>query len=77
MWWMSQDTGSGLFGFLVYRKSEGKTFLGSVTATASGTWSLTLSPGQVSKGQRGTTTATTTSTPLETSEFAANVVVTS
>jgi hypothetical protein len=56
---------------------EGKAFLGRVTADANGNWSLTLSPGQVSKGQRVTATATTTSTHLETSEFAANVVVTS
>ncbi len=56
---------------------EGKTFLGRVTAAANGTWSLTLSSGQVSKGQQVTATATTTSTPLETSEFATNVVVTS
>ena len=55
---------------------EGKTFLGRVTAV-NGHWSLSLSPGQVSKGQLVTATATTTSSPLETSEFGANVVVTS
>jgi hypothetical protein len=56
---------------------EGKTFLGRVTAAANGTWSLTLSSGQVSKGQQVTATSTTTSSPLETSEFGTNVVVTS
>ncbi len=54
---------------------EGKTFLGRVTADSTGKWSLALSPGQVTAGQRVSATATTTSTPLETSEFAANVVV--
>ena len=56
---------------------EGKTFLGRVTTDSTGKWSLALSTGQVTAGQRVTATATTTSTPLETSEFAANVVVTS
>jgi hypothetical protein len=56
---------------------EGKTFLGRVTADSTGKWSLSLSTGQVTAGQRVSATATTTSTPLETSEFAANVVVTS
>jgi hypothetical protein len=56
---------------------EGKTFLGRVTADSTGKWSLSLSTGQVTAGQRVTATATTTSTPLETSEFGANVVVTS
>lgn len=54
---------------------EGKTFLGRVTADSTGKWSLSI--GQVTAGQRVTATATTTSTPLETSEFGANVVVTS
>ena len=54
---------------------EGKTFQGSVTANASGDWSFSLSAGQVTSGQRVTATATTTSTRLETSEFATNVVV--
>jgi hypothetical protein len=54
---------------------EGKTFLGSATAHGSGNWSLALSAGQVSAGQMLTATATTTSSPLETSEFGVNVVV--
>src|SRR6266851_1840910 len=56
---------------------EGKTFLGRVTAASTGKWSLSLLTGQVTAGQQVTATATTTSTPLETSEFGANVVVTS
>ena len=56
---------------------EGKTLLGRVTAASTGKWSLSLWTGQVTAGQRVTATATTTSTPLETSEFGANVVVAS
>lgn len=56
---------------------ERKTFLGRVTADSTGKWSLSPSTGQVTAGHRVTATATTTSTPLETSEFAENVVVTS
>ena len=59
---------------------EGQTFLGSATADASGNWSLILSIGQVSSGQPVTAAATTRgtpSTPAETSEFAANIVVAS
>jgi hypothetical protein len=51
---------------------EGKTFLGRATADAAGTWSLTLAAGQVSSGQEVTATATSSTSPLETSEFAAN-----
>lgn len=56
---------------------EGKTFLGRVTADSTGKWSLALSTGRVTAGQQVSATATTTATPLETSEFGANVVVTS
>ncbi len=54
---------------------EGQTFLGSVTASATGQWSLSLSGGQVASGQFVTATATTGGTTTETSEFAANVKV--
>jgi hypothetical protein len=54
---------------------EGQTFLGSVTANASGKWTLTLTAGQVAQGQLVTATATTSGTTAETSEFAANVTV--
>jgi titin len=54
---------------------EGQTFLGSVTTNASGAWSLTLSPGQVSVGQFVTATVTTSILPFETSEFATNIIV--
>jgi parallel beta-helix repeat protein len=56
---------------------EGKTFLGSAIASGTGgTWTLSLSPGQLSAGQLVTATATGTgsgTTAAETSEFAANV----
>jgi trimeric autotransporter adhesin len=51
----------------------GEIFLNSVTASSSGTWSLTLTSGQVSAGQLVTATTTTTGATAETSEFAANV----
>jgi titin len=53
---------------------EGQTFLGSVSAT-NGTWSLSLTTGQVAHGQFVTATTTTGGTTMETSEFAANVQV--
>jgi hypothetical protein len=58
---------------------EGQSFLGRATADANGAWSLSLSSGQVGTGQQLTATATTPvafATAAETSEFAANVVVT-
>lgn len=54
---------------------EGQTFLGSATANAAGSWSLTLTGGQVTQGQLVTATSTTSGTTTETSEFAANVTV--
>ena len=52
---------------------EGQTFVGSVTADSSGNWSLSVS---LSSGTQITATATTPSSPgpVETSEFAANVI---
>jgi hypothetical protein len=57
---------------------EGTIYLGSATADRSGTWSLALAGGRLSPGQyvtATTTTQATSSTPAETSEFAANVAV--
>ncbi|QBD80271.1 hypothetical protein EPA93_31550 [Ktedonosporobacter rubrisoli] len=54
---------------------EGQAVLGSVTASAAGKWSLTLTAGQVAAGKSVTATTTTSGTLTETSEFAANVTV--
>jgi parallel beta-helix repeat protein len=57
---------------------EGSAFLGRATASSTGAWTLNLAAGKVTSGQRVTATATTQvsfSKSAETSEFAANVVV--
>jgi parallel beta-helix repeat protein len=57
---------------------EGAKFLGAVVAGPTGSWSLPLTPGQVSAGQKITATATTAlsfQAPPQTSEFAANAIV--
>jgi hypothetical protein len=56
---------------------EAAAVLGSTLANANGTWTVVLSPGQLSSGDAVTATATTPASfqkAAETSEFAANVV---
>jgi titin len=54
---------------------EGAIYMGSAVANTAGAWSLSLVAGQVTSGELVTATATTGQSPLETSEFGANVAV--